>query len=255
LYVEKEGFEALMKDAEIERRFDIAVLSNKGFSVTAGRQLVDELCGRLKLPLYILHDFDVSGFGRLADIAGLPAEPVVFGRDGEGQSFEALNQRLKTNGATAAEIGFLLDGQIDAKGRITTGKRVELNAKTSDEFVAFLVRKLTEAGAQRVVPDKATLEPVFVAFVHERIARPEVETLMVAWPPSQSRSLPISKRASLPPRREPDRYVGRRGARDRRRGAWREMTRSRILQRRAQGGGGKVIRRRFGGAGCLQESA
>ena len=46
--------------------------------------------------------------------------------------------RLRINGATEAEIEFLLRGE----GK--TGQRVELNAMTSDQFVAFVERKLTE---------------------------------------------------------------------------------------------------------------
>ena len=33
-----------------------------------------------------------------------------------------------------------------------TGQRVELNAMTSDQFVAFVERKLTEHGAAKVIP-------------------------------------------------------------------------------------------------------
>ena len=34
----------------------------KGESVTAGRQLIDKICGEFALPLFVLHDFDVAGF-------------------------------------------------------------------------------------------------------------------------------------------------------------------------------------------------
>ena len=37
-------------------------MSTKGMSVTACRMLVEELCGRQGLPLFVLHDFDKSGF-------------------------------------------------------------------------------------------------------------------------------------------------------------------------------------------------
>jgi hypothetical protein len=86
-------------------------MSCKGMSVTAARQLVDQTCARFKIPLYIFHDFDVSGFSiaktlhwsnrrfeftnisgkdfrvvdfglRLADVEhlGLTSEPVSFGK-------------------------------------------------------------------------------------------------------------------------------------------------------------------------------
>ena len=37
-------------------------MSTKGMSVTAARTLVEELCGKRGLQLFVLHDFDSSGF-------------------------------------------------------------------------------------------------------------------------------------------------------------------------------------------------
>ena len=67
---------------------------------------------------------------------GLESEPVRFGT----VSPYKVRERLKTNGATADEIAFLMEGQ-----------RVELNAMTSDQFVALVERKLTEAGIAKIV--------------------------------------------------------------------------------------------------------
>src|SRR5262249_32296199 len=43
LFVEKEGFDALLDRAEIAQRFDVAPMSTKGMSVTAARELVERL--------------------------------------------------------------------------------------------------------------------------------------------------------------------------------------------------------------------
>ena len=78
------------------------IISTKGVSVTAARQLIDTICGDHELPLFVLHDFDVAGFLilgtlqrdtrryqfskalevidlglRLGDIAGLEREPAA----------------------------------------------------------------------------------------------------------------------------------------------------------------------------------
>ena len=187
LFVEKEGFMPLMKAAKIGERFDLAITSSKGMSVTAARELIDHVCGKLGLPLYLLHDFDIAGFSiaktltassrrywfrhriktivdmglRLADVEaeGLESEPVVQDKDPD-----AVRRRLAINGATEAEIAFLLDGE-----------RVELNAMTSDQLVAFVERKLIAAGARKVVPVKATLVEAYGAFRREAKARPVVE--------------------------------------------------------------------------------
>jgi hypothetical protein len=62
LFIEKEGFSALFAAVQIAERYDIAIMSSKGMSVTAARQLADEMCSRYDIPLLTLHDFDRSGF-------------------------------------------------------------------------------------------------------------------------------------------------------------------------------------------------
>ena len=61
-YVEKEGFDPLIEASQIAERLDLAFFSCKGMSVTAARELVDRTCAEHNLPLFIMHDFDVSGF-------------------------------------------------------------------------------------------------------------------------------------------------------------------------------------------------
>ena len=60
LFIEKEGFSALLARARIAERFDVAIMSTKGMSVTAARWLLDRLAPQIKSVL-VLHDFDVSG--------------------------------------------------------------------------------------------------------------------------------------------------------------------------------------------------
>ena len=88
----------------------------------------------------------------------MESEPVVQDKDPD-----AVRRQLAINGATEAEIAFLLDGE-----------RVELNAMTSDQLVAFVERKLIAAGARKIVPVKATLAEAYGAFRREARARPVV---------------------------------------------------------------------------------
>jgi hypothetical protein len=166
LYIEKEGFMPLFDSVRLADRFDIAIMSSKGMSVTAARLLADQLCGRFGVPLLILHDFDKSGFSirgtlerdtrryafvnaiegidlglRIGDIAGLQTEPVHHKADRD-----AVIANLRDNGASNDEIAFLLQ------------RRVELNAMTSPQLVAFVERKLIAAGVAKVVPDRMILE-------------------------------------------------------------------------------------------------
>jgi DNA topoisomerase VI subunit A len=61
LYVEKEGFFPLFEKVKLAQRFDIGIMSSKGMSVTAARQLAESICGRMGIPLLVLHDFDAAG--------------------------------------------------------------------------------------------------------------------------------------------------------------------------------------------------
>jgi hypothetical protein len=83
---------------------------------------------------FIRKKFEVFDLGfRLEDVAGLEDEP-----HSDGGSEQARAANLRDNGATEEEIRFLLK------------RRVELNAMTSDQLVAFLERKLTEHGVKKI---------------------------------------------------------------------------------------------------------
>ena len=116
----------LFEAVNLAERFDIALMSTKGLSNTAARQLIDEMCGGHEIPLLVLHDFDKAGFSilgtlqrdtrryrfindvevidlglRLEDIDGLPSERAF---DKGTRNSRAWN--LRDNGATEEEIEF-----------------------------------------------------------------------------------------------------------------------------------------------------
>ena len=173
MYCEKEGFDPLFKAVKLANRYDVMIISNKGNSVTAGRLLIDKICGAYDLPLFVLTDFDLAGYQirgtlqrdtrrfqfsstievvdlglRLADIAGLEREPAAATKTSTG----ILRRQLAENGASDAEIAILLN------------ERVELNAMTSAALVAMIERKLEEYGLEKVVPDDDLLAETYHAF-------------------------------------------------------------------------------------------
>jgi hypothetical protein len=60
------------------------------------------------------------------------------------------------------------------------GQRVELNAMTSDQFVAFVERKLTEAGIAKIVPPKDQLGEAYRVFARSERIRTIVEEAIAA---------------------------------------------------------------------------
>jgi hypothetical protein len=180
LFCEKEGFGPLFRAVNLADRLDLMIISTKGVSVTAARQLIDDVCGDYCLPLFVLHDFDLAGFLilgtlqrdtrryqflnsfevidlglRLGDIAGLEREPAAATKT----SPDILRAQLAENGATPAEIEIVLT------------ERVELNALTSDALIAMVERKLKAYGLKKVIPDEDLLGKTYEAFHHSQQLR------------------------------------------------------------------------------------
>ena len=182
LFIEKEGFMPLFKEVKLAERYDLAIMSTKGMSVTAARSLVDTLCAKYNIPLLVIHDFDKAGFSiigtlkrdtrryqftnrikvvdlglRLEDIDGLETEKI-YSRESQNK----VRANLRENGATDDEIEFLLKD------------RVELNAFASDELVSWVESKLDEHGTKKVIPDADEIDGAYrrvwkQAVVHRRI--------------------------------------------------------------------------------------
>jgi hypothetical protein len=173
LFVEKEGFNELLKAAKIAERYDIAIQSTKGQTVTAARQLAEHYAER-GVRIFVLHDFDKSGieivanyrndtrryqYGtrplitdiglRLDDVLALGLE-VDGAEEVDYKSGVHPGVNLRACGATDEEIQFLV--RTGYRGS-WSGMRVELNALTSEQLVDFIERKLQEHGVKKVVPE------------------------------------------------------------------------------------------------------
>jgi DNA topoisomerase VI subunit B len=185
LFIEKEGFYPLLEAAQIAERWDLAIMSTKGMSVTAARQLLEKLSEQ-GVTILVCHDFDASGFSilhtlqsdtrrywfktrpkvvdvglRLADVQAmdLQSEPVEY------RSRKDPRINLRRCQATEDECCFLVrPGTYGG----WTGQRVELNAMTSDQFIAWLERKLSEVGVQKVMPDRDALERAYQRAVRQK---------------------------------------------------------------------------------------
>jgi hypothetical protein len=194
LFVEKEGFDPLLKAAHIAERFDLALMSTKGMSVTAARELADEMCHGYDVPLLLLHDFDKSGFSiagtlqrdtrrysftneiKVIDLGLGLADVEAMGLESEHQYHpkakrRALIANLRENGASEAEIAFMFRDFDTTQST----RRVELNAMTSPQFISFVERKLNEHGVKKIVPDKNQLADTYRLFARSHAAEQIVE--------------------------------------------------------------------------------
>ena len=166
LYVEKEGFMPLFERVGLAKRYDIAIMSSKGMSVTAARILVDAIC--TGIPLLVLHDFDSAGiiikdtlendtrrysYKRPPNVIdlGLHYEDIED-LTPEPHSSNISDERLRLAGLDEAAIEFLSD------------QRVELNAMTSRQLIDFVEAKLNQHGIQKVIPNAKTLASTYQMF-------------------------------------------------------------------------------------------
>jgi hypothetical protein len=187
LFIEKEGFDPILKRARIAEKHDIAIMSTKGMSVIAARALVDEMCSDHDIPLLLLHDFDKAGFSiagtlqrdtrryefqnsiEVADLGLSLADVEAMGLESEYQHHpkggkSALIANLRENGASEEEIAFMFR-DFD---RLRSTRRVELNAMTSPQFVAFIERKLCENDIAKIIPDQDLLAEVYASMERGR---------------------------------------------------------------------------------------
>jgi hypothetical protein len=201
LFIEKEGFMPLFAAVKLAERFDLAIMSTKGMPVVACRYLADQLCGKHDIPLLVLHDFDKAGFSiartlsgvdhydrncnqrttrydyrhnfdvidlglRLPDVNehSLECEPVHYRRSDPSDN-------LEENGATPEEIEFLC-------GHHGYGRRVELNAFTSADFIRWIEAKLQANGIKKVIPDAGTLDAACRRAVQIEVVREQLDAII-----------------------------------------------------------------------------
>jgi hypothetical protein len=91
---------------------------------------------------------------------------------GDGRCRELI-ANLRENGASEEEIAFMFR-DFD---RLQSTRRVELNAMTSPQFVAYVERKLRENGIAKVIPDRDLLGEVYTSMEKGRRLRDAMEEL------------------------------------------------------------------------------
>lgn len=205
LFVEKEGFLPLFSATELAERYDIAIMSTKGMPVVACRHLADELCGPYGIPLLVLHDFDKAGFSIFGTLNGTNPS-ATFAEDGTARyeyrhNFQVVDlglrltdveayslesepvqyrerdpqRNLGENGATVEEIKFLCG---ESRRPPYHGRRVELNAFTSGDFIRWIEANLKANGIRKVVPDAETLQNAYRRALQIEIVRSRLDAIV-----------------------------------------------------------------------------
>ncbi|OPZ33079.1 MAG: DNA topoisomerase VI subunit A [Synergistetes bacterium ADurb.BinA166] len=176
LYVEKEGFNPKLQQVKLAERYDLAILSGKGFSTRAGKRLLAKLAAE-GCKLAVVHDCDLAGYEIArtlqAEARGCKALEVVdlglTWEDAQGQGLqseeytlakrppEAFVQRARQGDVSEEAFRWLTGRDLGHESfwsaRKVTAQRFELNAFSLSDFVTWLEAKLQEHGfAEKVVP-------------------------------------------------------------------------------------------------------
>jgi hypothetical protein len=162
VYIEKEGFSEALKDNGWPERHDCALMSSKGFTTRAARDLVDKLAEHDEpCTVYCAHDADAWGTmiyqtfqeatkaraARKVRIVNLGLEPWEAIADGlEVEDVEKGEKRKPV----ADYVLEREDGEYWEEWLQT--HRTELNAMTTPQFIEWLDHKMAEHSEGKLIP-------------------------------------------------------------------------------------------------------
>ena len=191
LYIEKEGSQEALKQNRWLERHDCAVMSSKGFSTRAARDLIDKLVEHDEpIEVFCAHDADASGTMiyqtlqeatrargarkiKIINIGLEPWEALAMGL--EVETVEAGKRRKPT-----AEYIKDHDGtdDVDAAGDDVSDidwdewlqtHRVELNAMTTPELIDWLDQKMEKHGDGKLIPPTDVLADELTVGTEQRL--------------------------------------------------------------------------------------
>ena len=173
LFTEKEGFNPLFEQVSLADKWDIAIMSTKGMPSTAARQLVENL----DIPIFVLHDFDASGFTILhswtddTDRFKWKANPEVIDLGIRMKDIKKWGLELEPSGKNRKDLYRLqhlyhgIAGASAEEIEALANNRVELNAFQSDQLIECIETKLKEYGLEKIVPSDDTLKVAYIRSV------------------------------------------------------------------------------------------
>jgi hypothetical protein len=169
LYCEKEGFLSILREDGWPERHDCALMTSKGFASRAARDLFD-LLGETEEDLYFycIHDADAYGTMIMQSLQGEtlargarkvhiinlglePAEGLAM-----GLQVEKVEPTVKKDGTVAVKP-VAVDVESKWAEWLQTN-RIELNAMTTPQFIAWLDRKFADQVGKVVPPAEVLID-------------------------------------------------------------------------------------------------
>jgi hypothetical protein len=186
VYIEKEGFGEALKATRWAERHDCMLMSSKGYTTRAVRDLVDKLAEHDEpVTIFCVHDADAYGTmiyqtfqeatkargARKIKIVNLGLEPWEAIEMGlEVEEVEEKNRRKPV----ADYVRERRDGE-DWEEWLQTN-RVELNAMTTPQFIEWLDGKM--AGYDKLIPPAEVLEEELAERIEQKIRAAVTERIL-----------------------------------------------------------------------------
>jgi hypothetical protein len=191
VYIEKEGANEALKAVGWPNRHDSAVISSKGYSTRAARDLIDKLAEHDE-PVQVFCAHDADGYGtviyqtfqeatkargarkiKIVNIGLEPWEAIAMGLEVEtverGKKRKPVADYVRERDA---EFPNEAPGGVSWEEWLQT-HRIELNAMTTPQFIAWLDRKMAEHGDGKLIPPA----DVIAAELDQRIEQKVRDTL------------------------------------------------------------------------------
>jgi len=171
LYIEKKGVWPILQTARLAERYDMAVVAGEGYATEAIRVLFQAASTHRQYQLFVLHDADPDGYNiartlreETARMPGYAVDVLDLGLRWEDAMALGLDTEAFTRRRALPE-GLVLteaeqrafEGQRQSHGSGARAswicQRVELNAFSAPQLVAYLEQRLQETGVRgKIVP-------------------------------------------------------------------------------------------------------
>jgi hypothetical protein len=175
LYIEKEGFSEMLKDERWGEKHDCAIMSSKGFSTRAARDLIDKLAEHEEaVTVFCVHDADAFGttiYQTLQEATKARGKRKVTIINLGLEPWEAVAMGLEVEDVKETErrkpvADYVWDHEGDWANWLQA-HRVELNAMTTSQFIEWLNGKM--AAHDKLIPPKHVLEAELAIKIENRV--------------------------------------------------------------------------------------
>jgi hypothetical protein len=183
LFIEKEGFFEALKEAAWPERHDCALLTSKGQPTRAARDLLDLLGEtREEILFFAVHDADAAGtliYQSLQEATRARPERRVRVVNLGLEPEEAVAMELEVEDVDPGERRKPIASYVPADWQDwLRNRRVELNAMTTPQFIAWLDDKMAAFGNGKLVPPAPILTEGLSGVLEDRLHRQITEQIL-----------------------------------------------------------------------------